>query len=59
MIGSVCYPRHSIVEDRVSGICKQGSLKKLFDVMDVSASETGTPGAVMYMLRRHRLWRHT
>ena len=47
MIGSVCYPRHSIVEDRVSGICKQGSLKKLFDVMDVSASETGTPGAVM------------
>ncbi len=47
MIGSVCYPRHSIVEDRVSGICKQGSLRKLFDVMDVSASETGTPGAVM------------
>jgi tetrahydromethanopterin S-methyltransferase subunit H len=47
MIGSVCYPRHSIVEDRVSGTCKQGSLKKLFDVMDVAESETGTPGAVM------------
>jgi tetrahydromethanopterin S-methyltransferase subunit H len=47
MVGSLCYPRHSIVEDRTSGICKPGSLKKLIETMNGAAIETGTPGAVM------------
>jgi tetrahydromethanopterin S-methyltransferase subunit H len=47
MVGSVCYPRHSIVEDRVSGTCKPGSLDRLLSTMNGAASETGTPGGVM------------
>ena len=47
MVGSLCYPRHSIVEDRTAGICKPGSLKKLIEAMNGAAIETGTPGAVM------------
>jgi len=47
MVGSLCYPRHSIVEDRISGVCKPGSLKRLIETMNAAAVETGTPGAVM------------
>ena len=47
MVGSLCYPRHSIVEDRISGICKPGSMKNLMEAMNGAAIETGTPGAVM------------
>ncbi|MGE5379341.1 MAG: hypothetical protein ACM3L5_00535 [Candidatus Saccharibacteria bacterium] len=47
MIGSVCYPRHSIVEDRVAGTCKAGSLEKLLGKMNEAAAETDTPAAVM------------
>lgn len=47
MIGSVCYPRHSIVEDRTAGRCKAGSFPRLFNSMNAASIETGTPGAVM------------
>jgi tetrahydromethanopterin S-methyltransferase subunit H len=47
MIGSMCYPRHSIVEDRVSGRCSEGSFERLLSAMTGAMEETSTPGGVM------------
>jgi tetrahydromethanopterin S-methyltransferase subunit H len=47
MIGSMCYPRHSIVEDRATGRCKEGSFEKLLSSLDGAMGETSTPGGVM------------
>lgn len=47
MIGSMCYPRHSIVEDRASGRCKADSFEKALTSMVSAMEETSTPGGVM------------
>jgi tetrahydromethanopterin S-methyltransferase subunit H len=47
MIGSLCYPRHSIVTDRLAGTCKPGSFERALGAMNEAAAETETPGAVM------------
>jgi tetrahydromethanopterin S-methyltransferase subunit H len=47
MVGSLCYPRHSIVEDRLAGTCTPGSFERLLGAMSAASEETGTPGGVM------------
>lgn len=47
MAGSLCYPRHSIVEDRVRGVCAPGAFERLLGSMNAAAEETSTPAAVM------------
>ncbi|MDW5562315.1 MAG: hypothetical protein SA339_03740 [Methanomassiliicoccus sp.] len=47
MIGSLGYPRHSIIEDRVTGRCKEGSFERLLTSLAAAAEETSTPGGVM------------
>lgn len=47
MIGSMCYPRHSIVVDRASGRCVEGSFERVLSSMTSALEETATPGGVM------------
>ena len=47
MVCSVCYPRHSIVLDRVKGQCKPGTLEALLHSLHETCDSTGTPSAVM------------
>jgi tetrahydromethanopterin S-methyltransferase subunit H len=47
MIGSMCYPRHSIVEDRASGRCREGSFERLLSAKAAALEETSTPGGIM------------
>lgn len=59
MVGSLFYPRHSIVEDRVKGVVKPGSVERLLEQMSSASAETGCPTAVMVYaetpecMRRH------
>jgi tetrahydromethanopterin S-methyltransferase subunit H len=47
MVGSLFYPRHSIVEDRVHGTLRQGSAERLLGEMQSASDETGCPVAIM------------
>jgi tetrahydromethanopterin S-methyltransferase subunit H len=47
MIGSIGYPRHSIVEDRVEGRCRPGAFEKCVEGFNAAALETHTPSALM------------
>lgn len=47
LIGSMCYPRHTIVEDRVTGRCQVGSFEHLLARKAAAMEETSTPGGVM------------
>lgn len=47
MVGSLFYPRHSVVEDRVEGKVKAGAVEKLVDDMRRASEETGCPTALM------------
>ena len=47
MVGSMCYPRHSIVEDRACGRCREGSFRQLLSSLGSALEETSTPGGVM------------
>jgi tetrahydromethanopterin S-methyltransferase subunit H len=47
MIGSIGYPRHSIVEDRAEGRCRPGAFEKCIEGFNDAALETQTPTALM------------
>jgi tetrahydromethanopterin S-methyltransferase subunit H len=47
MVGSIGYPRHSIVEDRVEGRCRPGAFEKCLEGFNYAALETQTPAALM------------
>jgi tetrahydromethanopterin S-methyltransferase subunit H len=47
MVGSIGYPRHSIVEDRVEGRCRPGAFEKCLEGFNHAALETQTPTALM------------
>jgi tetrahydromethanopterin S-methyltransferase subunit H len=47
MVGSLFYPRHSIVEDRVAGRVRPGAVEKLLSDLHAASEETGVPAAVM------------
>jgi tetrahydromethanopterin S-methyltransferase subunit H len=47
MVGSLFYPRHSIVEDRVAGRVRPGATEKLLSDLRAASDETGVPAAVM------------
>ncbi|MBI0583037.1 MAG: hypothetical protein ISF22_02285 [Methanomassiliicoccus sp.] len=47
MLGSMCYPRHSIVEDRAAGRCKEGSFERLLSQAKMAEEETSAPGGIM------------
>ncbi|MEM0449562.1 MAG: hypothetical protein QW520_07065 [Methanomassiliicoccales archaeon] len=47
LIGSIFYPRHSIVLDRINGIVKPGSVEMLLEQSERASLETGCPYAIM------------
>lgn len=47
MVGSIGYPRHSIVEDRTEGRCRPGAFEKCIEGFNAAAFETNTPTALM------------
>lgn len=47
LVGSLFYPRHSIVEDRVAGRVSPGATEKLLSDLQAASDETGVPAAVM------------
>ncbi len=47
MVGSIGYPRHSIVEDRAEGRCRPGAFEKCLEGFNEAARETNTPTALM------------
>ena len=47
MVGSMCYPRHTIIEDRTTGRCHAGSFERLLALKSAAMEETSTPGGVM------------
>jgi tetrahydromethanopterin S-methyltransferase subunit H len=47
MVGSLFYPRHSVVQDRVEGKVKPGAVERLVGDMAVASDETGCPTALM------------
>jgi tetrahydromethanopterin S-methyltransferase subunit H len=47
LLGSLFYPGHSMVEDRVKGRCKPGSVEAALNRLDTAVEETATPGGVM------------
>ena len=47
LLGSLFYPGHSMVEDRVRGKCKPGSLEAALHRLESAVDETGTPSGVM------------
>ena len=47
MVGSIGYPRHSIVEDRTDGRCRPGAFEKCLEGFNQAAQETHTPTALM------------
>jgi tetrahydromethanopterin S-methyltransferase subunit H len=57
MVGSLFYPRHSIVEDRLEGRLKEGALERLIGDMDRASDETGCPTALMVFAETERCMR--
>ncbi|MDD1770176.1 MAG: hypothetical protein LUO79_03735 [Methanomassiliicoccales archaeon] len=47
LLGSLFYPGHSMVEDRVRGKCKPGSIEAALHRLESAMEETGTPAGVM------------
>lgn len=47
MVGSIFYPRHSIVEDRVHGIVDRSRTKKRIEDLEIASDETRQPAAIM------------
>ncbi|MFA5314018.1 MAG: hypothetical protein WC375_12010 [Methanomassiliicoccales archaeon] len=47
MVGSLFYPRHSIVLDRVEGTVDKARTREALDRMSAASCETGCPAAVM------------
>ncbi|QLH74186.1 MAG: hypothetical protein HPY73_01130 [Methanomassiliicoccales archaeon] len=47
MVGSLFYPRHSIVQDRIEGVIDQPRTKEVLEKMMTASTETGCPAAVM------------
>ncbi len=57
MVGSLFYPRHSVVEDRVEGRLKPGALEKLLGDVSRASEETGCPTALMVFAETERCMR--
>lgn len=47
MVGSIFYPRHSIVEDRVRGVVDHARAKKKIEDLEKASYDTGQPAALM------------
>ncbi|MGD1061352.1 MAG: tetrahydromethanopterin S-methyltransferase subunit H [Methanomassiliicoccales archaeon] len=47
LVGSLFYPGHTMVEDRVKGKCKPGSVEAALHRFESASEETGVPGGVM------------
>ena len=47
MVGSIGYPRHSIVEDRTEGRCRPGAFENCLEGFNQAAKDTHTPTALM------------
>ena len=47
LIGSLFYPGHSIVEDRVTGKCKKQSVEDALNRLHSAMDETNVPAAIM------------
>jgi len=47
MVGSLFYPRHSIVIDRVEGTVDKEKTRAVLEKMDAASCETGCPATVM------------
>jgi len=54
MVGSIFYPRHSIVEDRVMGKVKEGAMEKLLAAFESASEETGSPAGIMVYAETER-----
>lgn len=54
MVGSLFYPRHSVVVDRLEGKVKPGAVEKLVGDMLGAAEETGCPTALMVFAETSR-----
>ena len=57
MVGSIFYPRHSVVEDRVEGKVKPGAVERLIGDMARASDETGCPTALMVFAETERCMR--
>ncbi|MDD1746957.1 MAG: hypothetical protein LUQ16_04260 [Methanomassiliicoccales archaeon] len=57
MVGSIFYPRHSVVEDRVEGRVKEGAVERLVGDLARAAEETGCPTALMVYAETERCMR--
>ena len=57
MVGSIFYPRHSVVEDRVEGKVKPGAVERLLGDMTRASEETGCPTALMVYAETERCMR--
>jgi tetrahydromethanopterin S-methyltransferase subunit H len=57
MVGSMFYPRHSVVEDRVEGKVKSGAVERLVGDMARASDETGCPTALMVFAETERCMR--
>jgi tetrahydromethanopterin S-methyltransferase subunit H len=54
MVGSLFYPRHSVVEDRAEGRVKPGSVERLLGELAQASAETGAPTALMIYAETER-----
>ncbi|MDD1748199.1 MAG: hypothetical protein LUQ16_10600 [Methanomassiliicoccales archaeon] len=57
MVGSIFYPRHSVVEDRVEGKVKSGAVERLVGDMARASDETGCPTGLMVFAETERCMR--
>jgi len=57
MVGSIFYPRHSVVEDRVEGKVRPGAVERLIGDMARASDETGCPTALMVFAETERCMR--
>jgi len=54
MVGSLFYPGHSVVEDRVEGKVKPGAAERLMRDLASASAETGCPTALMVYAETER-----
>ena len=57
MVGSIFYPRHSVVEDRIEGKVRPGAVERLIGDMARASDETGCPTALMVFAETERCMR--
>jgi tetrahydromethanopterin S-methyltransferase subunit H len=58
MVGSMFYPRHSMVLDRVEGIVDKAKAKEAVEKMKATGCETGCPAAVMLFAETDKAMRN-